>query len=150
MPRYDVVHSADLYGPRHAAMQVGATLGFSRTDCHELAIVVSELTSNILKYGVRGSIELDVVESAELGRGLLVTARDLGPPFRNLDTALKDGHDDRGPIDPGTLLRRGGIGAGLGAVLRLTDTFQVESLPLGKAIRVVRYVRRPRRRESNT
>lgn len=144
--QYDVVHAADLYGPRRAVKDVGAMLGFGRTDCHELAIVVSELTSNILKYGIRGRIELTGVEVAGLGHGLQVTARDIGPPFRNLEMALRDGCDDRGPIDPGTLLRRGGLGAGLGAVVRLTDSFELQSAAEGKAIRVVRYLERPRRR----
>lgn len=146
MWRYDIVHAADLYGPRSAVKEVGAMLGFARTDCHELAIVVSELTSNILKYGIRGSIEFERVESAELGAGICVVASDTGPPFRNLELAVLDGYDDRGPIDPGTLLKRGGLGAGLGAVLRLTDSFEVAPLPLGKSIRVVRYKRRPRRK----
>jgi anti-sigma regulatory factor (Ser/Thr protein kinase) len=146
MPKYDVAHAADLYGPRQAARSMAATLGFSSTDGHELAIVVSELTSNILKYGIRGSIELDGVQTAGLGHGLLVVARDVGPPFRSLELALRDGFDDRGPIDPGTLLRRGGLGAGLGAVVRMTDTFELETAAEGKAIRVIRYIKRPRRR----
>jgi len=125
---------------------MAATLGFSSVDGHELAIVVSELTSNILKYGIHGSIELDGVDTAGLGRGLLIIARDVGPPFQNLELALRDGFDDRGPIDPGTLLRRGGLGAGLGAVVRMTDTFALETVPEGKAIRVARYIKRPRRR----
>ena len=108
MRRFDVVHAADLYGPRRAVKEVGELLGFSRTDCQELAIVVSELTSNILKYGVRGSIELDAYAHAAQGDGILVVARDIGPPFRNLELAKQDGCDDRGPIDPGSLLRRGG------------------------------------------
>jgi anti-sigma regulatory factor (Ser/Thr protein kinase) len=112
-----------------------------------LAIVVSELTSNILKYGIRGSLRFERIESAEHGLGVRVVARDIGPPFRNLEMALRDGYDDHGPIDPGSLLRRGGLGAGLGAIVRLTDGFEVESVtPTGKEVRVVRYRKRPRLR----
>ena len=144
---HDVRDAVDVYGPRRAVRDVCATLGFSSEHGHELAIVVSELTSNILKYGVRGSIRFEQVDSLEYGPGLLIVARDVGPPFRDLELALRDGYDDRGPIDPGTLLARAGIGAGLGAVVRLTDSFEVVALtPVGKEVRVVRYRKRPKRR----
>jgi serine/threonine-protein kinase RsbT len=148
---YEVRDPVDLYGPRKAIRELCAALGFSRADCHELAIVVSELTSNILKYGIRGSLRFERVESPEHGLGVLVVARDMGPPFRNLPMALRDGYDDQGPIDPGTVLKRGGIGAGLGAVLRMTDSFQIcDSTPQGKEIRVVRHLKRPRQRQLQT
>jgi anti-sigma regulatory factor (Ser/Thr protein kinase) len=65
---------------------------------------------------------------------VVVTARDAGPPFRDLATALRDGHDDRSPIDPAVLVQRGGLGTGLGAVLRLTDRLEVRQEPTGKEI----------------
>lgn len=144
---YEVRDAVDIYGPRSSVREVGSQLGFSRADCQELAIVVSELTTNILKYGVCGAIRFEQVESSEHGPGLRIVAHDVGPPFRNLELALRDGYDDRGPIDPGVLFNRRGIGAGLGAVMRLTDSFEVAvSLPMGKEVRVVRYRKRPRRR----
>lgn len=146
MPTYEVRDAIDLYAPRQGVRQVGERLGFSRGECQELAIVVSELTSNILKYGVRGSIAIDPRETGPLGPGVVVVARDQGPPFHDLELALRDGYDDRGPIDPASLLKRGGLGTGLGAVVRLTDVFEVERLAVGKAIRVIRYRTRPRRR----
>ena len=146
MPSYDIHESIDVYGPRQAVRQFGATLGFAHTDCLELAIVVSELVSNIVKYGVHGAVRFEAVADQAHGAGILVAARDVGPPFRDLQMALRDGYDDRGPIDPGTILKRGGLGAGLGAELRLTDSFTLESLPQGKEIKVIRYRRRPRRR----
>jgi anti-sigma regulatory factor (Ser/Thr protein kinase) len=145
MRTYEVREAIDLYGPRRAVREVGAELGFSHNDCQELAIVVSELTSNILKYGVRGTIALDGIDDARHGGGIVVVARDQGPPFHDLQLALRDGYDDRGPIDPATILKRGGLGTGLGAVVRLTDTFELQSVPGGKAIQVVRYRSRPRK-----
>jgi anti-sigma regulatory factor (Ser/Thr protein kinase) len=124
-------------------------LGFSGRESGELAIVASELTSNILKYGIRGSIEIEAFAD-DKGSGIAIIARDYGPAFRDLKTALLDGHDDAGPIDPLHMLRRKGIGGGLGAVLRLTDSFRVEPEPDGKRVHVVRYLprrsRRPRQR----
>ena len=72
-------------------------------------------------------------------------ARDYGPPFHDLATALQDGCDDRGPLDPMQMLSRKGIGGGLGAVLRLTHAFSVQPLPDGKEIKTERYVEKARR-----
>lgn len=144
MQIYEVREAMDLYGPRRAIRELAASIGFAASDCMELAIVVSELTSNILKYGVRGSIELGPFDSREHGLGVVVTARDIGPPFHDLELALRDGYTDRGPIDPLSLLRRGGLGTGLGAVRRLTDSFQLTASPPEKQITVVRYLKRPR------
>ena len=146
MAMYEIRDPIDLYAPRRGVREIGANLGFGRNDCHELAIVVSELASNIVKYGVRGSILMESVQDAVRGAGLLLVAHDQGPPFYDLKLAMLDGFDDRGPIDPATLLKRGGLGTGLGAILRFSDSFDVEALAVGKAIRVIRYRLRPKNR----
>jgi anti-sigma regulatory factor (Ser/Thr protein kinase) len=133
---------SDIYGARQWVRSLGAEVGFARRPCDELAIVVSELGSNILKYGVRGSMRMHAASGARAG--LVIIARDFGPPFHDLEMALRDGCDDRGPIDPVLLLKRGGFGGGLGAVLRFSHAFRVDPLPDGKAIEVVRYVEAPR------
>jgi anti-sigma regulatory factor (Ser/Thr protein kinase) len=144
MARHPVLGPLDVHVPRQAAAALGARLGFLRRDCHELAIVVSELCSNIVKYGVRGSLELESLMHPTHGTGVLIVARDEGPPFRDLGMALQDGCDDQGPIDPAGLLKRTGLGIGLGAVVRLTDSLEVEQHKNGKAIRAIRYLNRPR------
>jgi anti-sigma regulatory factor (Ser/Thr protein kinase) len=141
--RFTIRHSADLYEPRRAVRDLAAGNGFTSYDGQELAIVVSELISNILKYGVRGSIELQQLTGQP--PGIHIIARDEGPPFHDLQLALRDGWNDRGPIDPGTLLNRGGLGVGLGAIVRLSDSFRVDQLPAGKEIHVVRFLRARRR-----
>ncbi len=123
--------------------ELARAAGFTRHDGQELAIVISELVSNILKYGVRGCVELQSVAHPQ--PAIHIVARDEGPQFHDLQLALRDGFSDRGPIDPATLLKRGGNGTGLGAIVRLTDSFRVEQLPKGKAIHVARLRKRPRR-----
>lgn len=141
--RVVVREALDVFLARWAVLRLAREIGFSTTASHELAIVVSELCTNILKYGVRGEIELHRVEDASAGPSLTIVAFDEGPPLASLEAAMRDGWGDRGPIDP-AMLRRGGIGAGLGAVQRMTDRF--EYLPDGarKAFRVTRFLHRSR------
>lgn len=146
MTRHLIRQALDIYGPRQALETLGARLGFARSDRQELAIVLSELVSNIVKYGIRGSVDLDRIDDEKHGTGIAIVARDVGPPFRDFGMALQDGCDDQGPIDPGVLLKRGGLGIGLGAVVRLTDDISLTQRPDGKEIRAVRYVVRPRPR----
>lgn len=116
---------------RRLAIQFG--LGAKRSA--EIAIVVSELATNIAKHGIRGEITLVLDDDAPPRGELTVIARDVGPPIRDLALAMTDGYDDRGPIDPSLLLGRGGLGTGLGAVLRLSDRFEYRQLEEGKEIR---------------
>jgi anti-sigma regulatory factor (Ser/Thr protein kinase) len=146
MPTYRVRESLDVYAPCQAVGTLARQLGFARGECAELSIVVSELASNIVKYGVHGSIELAQLDDPSKGVGISIVAQDVGPPFHDWKMALRDGCDDRGPIEPDKLLRRAGLGIGLGAVLRLSHSLEVEAGVQGKRIRALRYVT-PRRAE---
>jgi anti-sigma regulatory factor (Ser/Thr protein kinase) len=139
VPKYEVRHWVDVYHMQRCTSTFASGLGFSKRECSELAIVVSELTSNILKYGVHGSIEIESV-SEDTRCGITLIANDCGPPFRDLQNAMRDGYDDSGPIDPLLMLNRKGIGGGLGAIMRLTDSFHVEPVPNGKRVVVTRFL----------
>ena len=143
MPVFRIDHVVDTYAARRGARELATSIGFDRRAATELAIAVSELGSNIIKYGVRGGISVELITDAEHGRGIRIIAADHGPPFCDFATALRDGFDDRGPLDPVTFLARHGIGAGLGAVTRFTDSIALEPAPDGKRIIVVRYLKRP-------
>jgi anti-sigma regulatory factor (Ser/Thr protein kinase) len=140
-----VTADVHVFVARNAVRVSAEAMGFGRIQCDELVIVASELASNILKYGVRGEIVVGAVEDPEEGPGLQIEARDDGPAFRDLAMAIRDGCGDAGPLDPATMSRRKGLGAGLGAVVRFTDSFECRQEERGKRIVVVRYVRRPRR-----
>jgi serine/threonine-protein kinase RsbT len=135
----------DVLAARSAVKRCAQELGFLPKDVAELVIVVSELASNILKYAGRGAIAVAPTDDPRQGVGIQIAAFDAGPPFHDLSMALRDGHGDRGRILPERMFGRKGIGGGLGAVVRLTDSFECDQQPAGKRIGVVRFRRRPRR-----
>src|SRR5262245_29185446 len=98
--------------------------GLGRQRAAELAIVVAELASNIVKHAVTGELALAFDPAAPPRGAIRVVASDAGPPIHDFAAALADGCDDRGPIDPAVLAARGGLGTGLGAVARLADGFE--------------------------
>jgi anti-sigma regulatory factor (Ser/Thr protein kinase) len=107
----------------------------------ELAIVVSELASNIVKHGIRGEIRITWDPDSLPHGELIVEAHDVGPPIHDLEMAMTDGYDDRGPIDPALILRRGGLGTGLGAVARLADRVEYRQEEGGKVVTARFFVR---------
>jgi anti-sigma regulatory factor (Ser/Thr protein kinase) len=119
---------------RHQARRLAREHGIEPLRAGEVAIVVSELASNIVKYGVRGEIAIHVAATPDGETSLTVVARDIGPRIHDLATALRDGHDDRGPIDAAAMAQRGGSGNGLGAVARLADRLEVREMERGKQI----------------
>jgi len=145
MLEYRVEHEADVIAVQRAARERACELGFKRIDSIEIAIVASELASNIVKYGVRGSLRIEPVDDLAKGLGIRLTAFDCGPPFHDFSLALKDGFNDKGPLDPASLIGRRGIGAGLGAVMRFSDEFGWEPTNSGKRVWVVRYMKRNKR-----
>ena len=117
------------------ARRLALESGFSPRRAREVALVVCELASNIVRHAVRGELRLAARSLRVDGAcEVEVVARDQGPPIRDLEVATLDGNDGDGPIDPALLLRRGGLGTGLGAVLRLSDRFEVRTLGSWKEV----------------
>lgn len=140
LARHPVSTSICVFEVRRSVRAHSLTLGFSRVAAEELTIVASELCSNIVKYGVRGAIELGAFAHDVRGPALVMTASDSGPPFTAFERAVRDRSDDRGTIPPEAMFARRGIGGGLGAVHRLTDGIFLDQSAAGKSIVVVRHV----------
>jgi anti-sigma regulatory factor (Ser/Thr protein kinase) len=165
---YAIREWPDVAIARHQARRLARGHGLDARRAGEVAIVVSELASNIVKYGVRGDVTVQIAGAAAIAgvatiggiakiggiggiagmaaqeAAVTVVARDIGPPIHDLATALRDGHDDHGPIDAAVLARRGGLGTGLGAVARLTDRLEVRQQAVGKEITAHFWWRSPR------
>jgi anti-sigma regulatory factor (Ser/Thr protein kinase) len=92
-----------------------------------IGIVCSELASNIIKYGEKGTISCRIIENSQ-GKTVEIIAEDYGKGIKNIELALKDGFTDQGPIilEEG-LICHTGMGTGLPAVKRLMDEIEILS-----------------------
>ena len=134
----------DAHAARRSVRDYAWQVGFNKIQSAELTIVASELCTNIVKYGVRGVLRVDHIAHPIHGVGLLLDAKDQGPMFQDFEKAIRDRSDDRGTIPPEALNKRTGIGAGLGAVQRLTHLIWTEKAEDGgKSVMAVRYLKRP-------
>ncbi|AHM62741.1 stage II sporulation E family protein [Flammeovirgaceae bacterium 311] len=94
------------------------TLGFSSQSIGRLDIIVTELASNLLKHGQRKRELLwkPILHNKEAG--IEIIALDTGPGISNMGLAMQDGYSSSGTA-----------GEGLGAIKRLSDTFDIYSQP---------------------
>lgn len=138
-----VERDGDILFVQQAARELAEHVGFVRRAALEIAIAASELTSNVLKYGVRGDVVLEAVAEPSRGPGLRITAHDEGPPFVDFERASQDRSDEHGPIDPALFAGRRGIGSGLGAVRRFMDAcgWAPSDGRSGKQVWAVRWLR---------
>lgn len=105
---------------RHAAL-LGEACGFDETDAGRLALVVTELATNLVRHAREGRMLLAArPERAEVE----VITIDRGPGIRDVDRSLADGFSTGGT--PGT---------GLGAVRRMSQHFDLHSsMPEGTVV----------------
>jgi anti-sigma regulatory factor (Ser/Thr protein kinase) len=83
----------------------------------EIALVTTELATNLAKHAKQGYIVAQRVGQTEKP-GLRVMGVDKGPGIADIPRALADGHSTAGSM-----------GTGLGAIRRLSDRFEIYSLP---------------------
>lgn len=98
---------------RRLATRLARELGFGATREGEVAIVASELATNLLKHAKEGEIAL---QSDSINGVLHLWSFDRGPGMRNIAECFRDGYSTAG--SPGT---------GLGAVRRLSTRCEIYS-----------------------
>ncbi len=108
-----VNHASDIAQARRAGQALAQELGFDETRSGQLALLISEAATNIIKHAGEGRIYLSAVHDGERA-GVDVLAVDAGPGIGNLGLALRDGVSSVGTA-----------GTGLGAMRRLADEFDV-------------------------
>lgn len=104
--------SSQIGHARRTAQQLAEKSGFDTTDAGRVALVATELASNILKHATHGELHLRVLPRAS-GAGIEILAVDRAAGF-DVDACLADGFSTRGTQ-----------GIGLGAVSRQTEVFDV-------------------------
>jgi anti-sigma regulatory factor (Ser/Thr protein kinase) len=107
---------------RRAGVQLSSSQGLGETDAGRVAIVVTELATNLVRHGRGGEILLSSAEHGAM-RGVNVCAMDQGPGMSDPGRCLQDGFSTAGT--PGN---------GLGAVKRLSNRLDLYSSPSGTVI----------------
>lgn len=102
---------------RRAAAACAADMALDPVAAGRLAIVVTELGTNLLRHAQGGRLQLTVRDGAG-GRAIEVLAVDDGPGLADLGACLRDGYSTGGTA-----------GTGLGAIRRQADDFDCYSLP---------------------
>jgi len=113
---------------RHIAVVVAGKLtaaaGFDRILQNSVSTAVSELATNIYRYGKRGTIHIRVIEEADK-TGIEIIARDDGPGIEDVENAMQEGFSTTKSL-----------GIGLLGARRLMDEFEIETAP-SKGTRIV-------------
>ena len=104
---------------RRAAAALASQNGFDEADTGRVALVATELGTNLIKHGRGGEMLIGTYEDSA-GSGIELIALDRGPGIGNLDASLRDGFSSAGTG-----------GNGLGAVIRQSHVVDIASWPGG-------------------
>jgi anti-sigma regulatory factor (Ser/Thr protein kinase) len=111
---YSITHASDVAAARRGGQQLADDMGFDETRAGQLAIIITETATNIVKHGVAGKLFVGPAQTHLAG--IDVIAFDTGPGIDDIDLALRDGVSSAGTA-----------GNGLGALVRLSDEFDIYS-----------------------
>lgn len=128
---HDMNEPSQVGEARRRSVLMAARLAFDEQTCGRLALVVTELGTNLVRHA-RGGRLLVAVRAQPGGDVVEVLAVDTGPGMADIDHCLRDGVTSS--TTPGT---------GLGAVRRLSDEFAAFSAAPGGTVVLARVA--PRR-----
>jgi anti-sigma regulatory factor (Ser/Thr protein kinase) len=118
-----VVESTHVAEVRREASEVATSLSFDATTTGRVALVATELASNVLKHGAGGEVLIGSYDDTS-GSGIELIALDKGRGIADLQASLRDGHSSAGSA-----------GQGLGAIRRQSQLMEVASWPgVGTAV----------------
>jgi anti-sigma regulatory factor (Ser/Thr protein kinase) len=109
---------------RRLAASMSRKLGLDEVRIEHVAIVVTELATNLVKHAGGGDLIVRVLQGAETS-GIEALSLDKGPGIRNVGESLRDGYSTTGSP-----------GKGLGAIQRLSSLFEIYST-LGRGTAVL-------------
>ena len=109
--------------PRRAAQWLAQRIELDETRAGRLALVVTELATNLAKHARNGEILLRAIDGPADARAIEVLAVDGGPGISDLALSQTDGYSTAGTL-----------GNGLGAIRRQSDDFLIYTQPAGTVI----------------
>jgi anti-sigma regulatory factor (Ser/Thr protein kinase) len=110
-----ISHASDVSAARRIGQKLADALGFDETRSGQLAIVITEAATNILKHAGHGTLYISQAQT-DAAPGVDVVALDEGPGIADFATSAIDGVSTAGTA-----------GTGLGALRRQSDEFDVYS-----------------------
>jgi anti-sigma regulatory factor (Ser/Thr protein kinase) len=116
-----VEESSQVGAARRAAAALAESLGFDETAQGRAALVATEVASNLVKHARGGVLFVQASRAAGAGEvppAVELIAVDRGPGMADPTAALRDGYSTSGTS-----------GAGLGAIRRIADYFEMDSHP---------------------
>jgi anti-sigma regulatory factor (Ser/Thr protein kinase) len=119
---------------RRLALQVAQGLGFDETGRGKVALVVTEVATNLIKHATHGQLLVQGVTRGD-GNWLEILGLDKGHGMTSVVACMRDGYSTAG--SPGT---------GLGAIIRNSSLAEIYSVPHGGTAMLARL--QPRAQDS--
>jgi anti-sigma regulatory factor (Ser/Thr protein kinase) len=113
--RIEVSDASGVGHARRVITDIAQRHGLDANRVSDVAIVVTEVASNVLKHGGGGELLVQTISQGG-ARGVEILGLDRGPGFRDLSAAMRDGYSTAGT--PGT---------GIGAIARQSSEFDIHS-----------------------
>ena len=112
-----ITESSQTGEARRVAIALATKLGFRETERGKVGIVVTEIANNLVQHAHGGVLLLRLIEHHSV-IGIEVLSLDKGRGMVDVDECLQDGFSTAGTL-----------GNGLGAIRRLSDLFEIYSMP---------------------
>lgn len=122
LPQIAVRDASQVGTVRRAATDLAVEHGFEEHDTARVALVATEMATNLVKHGCDGEMLLRTT-AVGIANAVEMIALDRGPGISNVGYAMQDGTSTAG--SPGT---------GLGAIQRVASRFDIYSTTAGTAV----------------
>jgi len=113
---FHVGEASEVASVRRAGNELARRIGFDEVRTGEVAIVITEAATNIVKHAREGEILLRTLVAGKRA-GIEIIAIDRGPGMANVARSMEDGNSTAGSY-----------GVGLGAIGRMAPEFDVYSI----------------------
>ena len=117
-----ITELTDVAEARRRAADLGRAGGLDEAAAGRLAIAVTEVATNLLKHASGGEVFVGMAGTAQR-RGVQVIGIDRGGGMTNVDASLVDGYSTAGTA-----------GTGLGAIRRVSDSFDLYTARTGTVV----------------